>query len=97
MSTKDFGSQKSHMSQVIFILIILYCVSSVNVLLLALGLMPYIPGAYLNPHVLIAFSIISFALTLFISAFHLSTMIRRKKRRCDRIPDDAKTCKAAVA
>jgi hypothetical protein len=85
------------MSQVIFILIILYCVSSVNVLLLALGILPYIPGAYLNPYVLIAFSIISFALTLLISAFHLSTMIRRKKRRCDRIPDDAKVCKTALA
>jgi hypothetical protein len=42
------------------------------------------PGAYLNPRSLLIFSIISFFLAVLVSAYHLSTLIRRRKRRSDR-------------
>jgi hypothetical protein len=80
---RDFWATKSHISRLIFVLIILYCVSSITVLLLALGILPYVSDAHLNPFVLIGFAIASFTLTLFISAFHLSTMLRRRKRKTD--------------
>ncbi|MDR0584194.1 MAG: hypothetical protein LBG57_07610 [Treponema sp.] len=83
MAFLEWFKERSHISQTIFIVIIAYAVSSVVVLCLALGIFPYLEHAYFNPQVCIAYAIISFALTAFISAYHLSTMIRRKKRRCD--------------
>jgi membrane protein implicated in regulation of membrane protease activity len=84
----DFWRQKTRVSQVLFILAMMYCVSSINVLLLALGVIRWIPQAYLNPKVLIAFSLISFAFALVLSAYHFSTFINRRKRRDDRMRDD---------
>jgi uncharacterized membrane protein YbhN (UPF0104 family) len=80
----DFWRQKTHVSQVLFIIAMMYCVSSINVLLLALGVVRWIPQAYLNPNVLIGFSLISFAFALVLSAYHFSTFINRRKRREDR-------------
>lgn len=97
MGFKEFLLNKSRISQVIFIVIIMYCVSSMNVLILALGIMPYIPGVYLNPYVLIVFAIISFVITLLVSIYHLSTMIRKRKRKCDRPADEDKMCKKAFS
>lgn len=88
MAFMEWFKEKSHISQTIFIVIIAYAVSSVVVLCLALGIFPYLEGAYLNPQVCLAYAIISFALTAFISAYHLSTMLRRKKRRNDRLDDN---------
>jgi hypothetical protein len=79
----DFWKQKTRISQVLFILAMMYCVSSINVLLLALGVVRWIPQAYLNPRVLIAFSLISFAFALLLSAYHFSTFINRRKRKYD--------------
>ncbi|MDR0670049.1 MAG: hypothetical protein LBF95_08200 [Treponema sp.] len=79
----EFWRQKTHVSQVLFILAMMYCVSSINVLLLALGVVRWIPQAYLNPRVLIWFSIISFGFALLLSAYHFSTFIIRRKRRED--------------
>lgn len=84
MGFKEFWANKRRISQVIFILIIIYAVSSINVLLLALGVLSYLPQAHLNPYVLVAFSLVSFLLSVFISAYHLSTMIQRRKRKSDR-------------
>jgi ABC-type multidrug transport system permease subunit len=78
---------RSHLSKLIFLLIILYCISSINVLLLAFGLTKWIPDFHLNARVLIAFSVTSFALTLFVSAYHLSTFLRRRKRASDHVID----------
>jgi hypothetical protein len=75
---------KSYFAQIVFILIILYCVSSINVLMLAFGVLPYVPGVYLNPGVLIGFAILAFVLTLCVSTYHLSTMLRSKKRKSDK-------------
>jgi hypothetical protein len=80
-----FWKQKTHVSQLLFILAMLYCVSSINVLLLALGLVRYIPQAYLNPRVLIIFSLVSFAFAFLLSIYHFSTFLNRRKRKGDRI------------
>jgi membrane protein implicated in regulation of membrane protease activity len=91
----DIGwfKNRTFIAQTIFIVIILYAVSSIVVLGVAAGVFHKMPGAYLNPYICVAYAIISFALTAFISAYHLSTMIRRKKRRCDRLDDGLKVCK----
>ena len=81
----DFWKQKTRISQILFILAMMYCVSSINVLLLALGVVRWIPLAYLNPKVLIVFSLISFVFALILSAYHFSTFINRRKRKNDRI------------
>ena len=81
--SKGWFSGKTHLYQLVFILIILYGVSSVNVLVLALGIIPYIPGMFLSPLMMIGFALISFALTVFVSAYHLSNMLLQKKRRTD--------------
>jgi hypothetical protein len=78
-----FWKQKTYVSQVLLILAMMYCVSSINVLLLALGVVRWIPQAYLNPQVLIWFSIISFGFALLLCAYHFSTFIIRRKRKCD--------------
>ena len=69
---------------VIFILVILYCVSSINVLLLAIGVLRFLPNAYLNAPVLRYFAEISFGFACFLGIYHLSTIFRRKKRRQDK-------------
>jgi membrane protein implicated in regulation of membrane protease activity len=86
----EFWRQKTHVSQVLLILAMMYCVSSINVLLLALGVVRWLPAAYLNPYVLIWFSIISFAFALVLCVYHFSTFIIRRKRKCDHtdLPQD---------
>jgi hypothetical protein len=69
--------------QVVFILVILYAISSINVLMLAYGLLQYLPGAFLNPSVIVAFALISFVLTILTSVYHLATMLRGRKRKVD--------------
>lgn len=81
----EFWKQKTLVSQVLFLLAILYCVSSINVLFLSLGIVRWIPQAYLNPSVLIAFSLISFGFALILSVYHFSTFFNRRKRKGDRI------------
>jgi hypothetical protein len=81
----EFWKQKTHVSQLLFILAMMYCISSINVLFLALGMVNWIPEAYLNPRVLIVFSLISFAFAFLLSAYHFSTFINRRKRKADRI------------
>jgi hypothetical protein len=81
----EFWKQKTRVSQVLFLLAILYCVSSINVLFLALGVVHLIPQAYLNPTVLAAFSLISFGFALILSVYHFSTFFNRRKRKGDRI------------
>jgi hypothetical protein len=71
--------QKPQIAQVLLILIMMYCVSSINVLLLTLGVVRWIPQAYLKPKVLIWFSIISFGFALLLSVYHLITFIIRQE------------------
>ena len=76
---------KSHGAQIVFIVIILYCVSSINVLILSFGVLPYVPQVvYIDPAIFVGFTLFSIALTLVMSAYHISSMIRSNKRKTDR-------------
>jgi hypothetical protein len=81
---KKFWKNQSLIVQIIWVCILLYAVASINVLILALITYKDLPGAYLNPNALIGFAIISFLLVVMISAYHISSLIRRRKRRSDR-------------
>ena len=70
---------------VLFILIILFSVSSINVLILAVGMLPFLRNAHLSTPVLVYFAVMSFSIATFLSIFHKSTIFRRKKRKQDRI------------
>ena len=74
---------------VIFNLIILYCVSNINLLFWAYGFTLEgsslrIQNAYLNVSVLRYIALISFAFAIVLSIYHLSTIFRRKKRNQDK-------------
>jgi membrane protein implicated in regulation of membrane protease activity len=87
---KEFWMNKTNVSRVIFILIIAYCVTCINLLLLVLGILPYIEWAQNKPNLFLWFAIGSFALTIIVSAYHLSTMLRRRKRKEDLAPASGK-------
>jgi hypothetical protein len=83
--------EHSPVSRIIFILIILYAVCSVIVLFLAVGIISSPSNGFLlSPIGVITYAIISFALTAVTSAYHLSTMIFRRKRTGDWQGDDPK-------
>jgi membrane protein implicated in regulation of membrane protease activity len=86
----DSWRTRSVAARIIFMLIILYCFSSINVLLLALGLTRYIPHFYLNPQIMTIFSVVSFAFVILVSAYHLYTFVARRKRTGDKIADAQK-------
>jgi hypothetical protein len=81
---KKFWQNQSLIVHVIWVCILLYAVASINVLILALTTYKDLPGAYLNPNALVGFAVISFLLVVMISAYHISSLIRRRKRRSDR-------------
>ena len=66
---------------VLFILIILYSVSSINVLILAIGILPLIRGAFLNTPVLVYFAEISCAIAAFLCVYHISSIFSQKKEK----------------
>jgi ABC-type nickel/cobalt efflux system permease component RcnA len=69
----------------LFIALVVYAVSTALVLTLVSGMVSRIPRAYLNPQVCIIYAVISFVLTALTGAYHLSTMLRRKKRKTDHL------------
>jgi hypothetical protein len=71
------------LARLLFILVILYCVSSSVVLLGAVGLVEMIPNLHLNPGALVIFTVISYVFAILVSAYHLSTFLRRRKRSVD--------------
>ena len=66
---------------VVFIVSIMYSVSSMNVLILTTSALPYIEGLRLVTRALILFAVISFGLAIFLSVYHLYTMLRTEKRK----------------
>ena len=68
----------SSLWQLIFILSILYAVSSMNVLILVNSILPYLEGAFLKTQVLQYFGVISFGLTAFLGSYHLYNMFSRE-------------------
>ena len=75
-----FRFHKSLVMQIIFILIILYAISSLNVLVLAMSVLPLLPAAFLRPFALAGFNIISVTLMVLLAIYHLVTMFHRRKR-----------------
>jgi ABC-type transport system involved in cytochrome bd biosynthesis fused ATPase/permease subunit len=67
----------------IYILIILYAVSSINVLLLILGLLPYLLDAFMETHILLFFVVISFMLAAYLSGYHTLILFHKRKRKTD--------------
>jgi amino acid transporter len=82
MGSNNFFRGKNRVSQVIFGVIILYALVSIACLWAAAG------GVGLSDadrnYVLIAFSMLSFVVAVFICAYHLSTLFKRRKRKTDR-------------
>lgn len=72
--------------QILFVIILLYVASSFFVLGISLGVLPYLHYKfYLKEN--IEYVVISLALTMAISAYHLYIMIHKRKRRTDRAGD----------
>lgn len=74
---------RSVATRTIFVLLALYAPCAIIGLVLLLRIVPYVPSARI-PYASIVYAIVSFALTVLISAYHLSTLIRRQKRKTDR-------------
>ena len=86
MDFKEIFGRSSPMAKFIFILIVLYAAVSVYILLWALGAVNNVFTSDTDA-TWIGFAIISFAMATLISAYHLSTMIFRRKRRADKLAD----------
>jgi ABC-type transport system involved in cytochrome c biogenesis permease subunit len=91
MSFNEIWTRVNPISKIIFILIIAYAVISIIVLFMALNIVRFIPDSYNQVYVYLAFAIVSFLVTVFISAYHLTTLIRRRKRASDKLVDKIKT------
>ena len=91
MSFKEVWKRVNPISRVIFVLLILYVFIGVFFLLVSMGIINIIPGLsdneFATEYLSACFAIISFVFIVFISAFHLSTLIRRRKRYADKIAD----------
>ena len=83
MGSRVFRFHKSLVMQIVFILIILYAISSLNVLILAMSVLPYLPDAFLRPYALAGFNIISVSLMVLLATYHLVTMFHHRKRKND--------------
>jgi membrane protein implicated in regulation of membrane protease activity len=83
MEEKRPRFNKRHVWLVIFLLIILYAVSSINVLILALGILPYLEDAFLEANILVYFAITSFIITAFLCLYHITIMFQKRKRKTD--------------
>ncbi|MDR3146324.1 MAG: hypothetical protein LBU21_08600, partial [Treponema sp.] len=77
-------NNRSVMVQVLWICIIAYVIASLNIIIHALLIYDRAQGAFLDPRSSLIFAVISFLLVLLISAYHISTLVRRRKRRSDR-------------
>ena len=69
----------------IYIVIIVYCSCSINVLIFALGAVQIFASARLITEVLIFFALMSFALALCLGIFHIRSMVKQDKRKTDKL------------
>ena len=81
---KNTWKTRTAAAKVLFILSIAYAISSINILLLAFGLVGSFPGVSFNPRVIIVYSILSFLYGLILSIYHLFTFLVRRKRKEDK-------------
>ena len=63
----------------IFILTILYAVSSINILLILVNVLPFLEGVFRQTHILSYFAEIAFGLSVFLSIYHISIMFHKKE------------------
>ena len=78
------GQKRSLLMQICLIVLIVYAVASVSLLVFAIQWLKTNPHSFLDPRAAIGYAIISFVLVAVIAAYHLSTLLRRRKRRSDR-------------
>jgi membrane protein implicated in regulation of membrane protease activity len=79
-----FKNSKSLVVQALWICIVAYAAASLNVIIMALLTIDNTPGAYLNPKSSLVFAVVSFILVVIVSIYHISTLLRRRKRRSDK-------------
>jgi hypothetical protein len=92
---KNIWKTRTAGAKVLFILSIAYAISSINILLLAFGLVGSFPGVAFNPRVIIAYSILSFLYGLILSVYHLFTFLIRRKRKDDKAEHSGSADQAA--
>jgi phosphoglycerol transferase MdoB-like AlkP superfamily enzyme len=85
MGFKEFWGNKSYVAQMIYIVIIVYCSCSINVLIFALGAVQFFDGTRFVTEVLVFFALMSFALTLCLGIFHIRSMVKQDKRKTDKL------------
>jgi Kef-type K+ transport system membrane component KefB len=78
------GKKRSFLVQLSLIILIVYTIASISLLLFAMQWLGSNPNSYLDPQIILKYAVISFLLVVFIAAYHLSTLLRRRKRRSDR-------------
>ena len=78
------GQKKSFLMQLSLIVLIVYTIASISLLIFAIQLLKVSPSSYLEPRAAIGYAVISFVLVVLIATYHLSTLLRRRKRRTDR-------------
>jgi putative effector of murein hydrolase LrgA (UPF0299 family) len=78
-------NNKSLITQISLITVLVYAAASAYLLIVSVNWYEQYPDAFrLNPRSLVGFSIISFLLVALVSAYHLNSLLRRRKRRSDR-------------
>jgi cbb3-type cytochrome oxidase subunit 3 len=88
MANNPIWLNKLRLLRWVFTIIILYSISSVNVLILALSILPHLPNAALKPHAIVGFALISLVLAILTGLYHLYTMFRKKNtRKADMLPE----------
>jgi len=97
MSFNEIWTRVNPISKTIFILLIAYAVFCVIVVLAVLNVVHLIPDAYNQVYLYLCFAVVSFLLTVFISAYHLTTLIRRRKRASDKLVDKAGSMNSPAA
>jgi membrane protein YdbS with pleckstrin-like domain len=84
MNLEEKWKRSKPMTKVLFVLIVLYIAVSVYILLWGLGIVDNILTED-NNAIWVNYSIMSFGLTTILAAFHLYTMIARRKRHADKV------------
>ena len=83
MGFKENWGYVDRVSKILFVLIILYVIVSVYILAWGLGSAPGL--AEDDDLMWIGYAIVSFVLATIIAAYHLTTMMFRRKRETDRL------------
>ena len=85
MSIMEIWTRANLLAKIIFVLIKVYAIVSVLILLAAYGKIGTIPAE--DNTIWIYYAIGSFGFAVLIAAYHLSSMIHRRKRKADRLAD----------